>query len=144
MKDNQAFLDILNGYVKSGNKVAEFFHGEKDDILRGVSELVGESEIIYGVDHLNQFDNQPNIQKLKDIPNTHLKKATMHYLPEEISDLDAAIIREFIWTYPTPFNGTENPENYCAINSAIKVGGHLITHLNETVKQNKKMNPENI
>lgn len=137
MNIEQEFLNILQGYVEDGNKVAEFYHGENDDILRGLSDLVGKSGIVYGIDSLNPFDNHENMRELKEISNIHLKKATMPYLPDEVSDLNAIVIREFIWTYPLPVNGKENPDNYKAIDSAIKVGGHLIMPLNETEQEDE-------
>ncbi|MBW6451767.1 MAG: hypothetical protein K0B02_03480 [DPANN group archaeon] len=132
---NSTFFDILNDYIEEGNNVAEFYHGEKDDILKGLSKLIGDSGTVYGVDSLNPFEDHPNMQNLKEIPNIHLKKTTMPYLPDEVSDLDAIIIREFIWTYPIPIDGRENPDIYSAINSAIKFGGYLIMPLNKTEEE---------
>jgi len=117
-------------YVRIGNRVSELYHGERDDILRGLAEIVSENGIVYGVDQLNPFAQNKNMQELQSLSNIRLLKATLPSLPAEVSDLDGVLIREFIWTYPLPCNGSENPQTYQAINAALHVGGHLILPLN--------------
>ncbi len=138
MELSQHFWENVKHHIKSGQRIAELYHGEKSDILKGLSKIVGENGIIYGIDELNPFKKDRNMKKLQKIPNIQLIKALMPPIPKQATNLDATIIREFIWTYPLPFNGTESPEIYRAIDSSIKQGGHLILHLNQTEQKSER------
>jgi hypothetical protein len=135
---SEHFWNKVRGYVRSGNRVAELYHGEKDDVLRGLAEIVSDKGIVYGVDHLNPFERHDNMRELQKLSNVRLLNASIPPLPAEVSNLDAVLIREFIWTYPLPYNGSENPKTYEAIDTAVNVGGHLILHLNSTEQKNER------
>ena len=130
------FRDTIRHYVREGDSVAELYHGERDDILRGLAEIVGEEGQVYGVDQLNPFERHQNMRDIQNFSNAKLLKSTIPPLP--IEDLDAVIIREFIWTYPLPFNGSEDPEVYQAIDAALKTRGHLLLHLNKTEQKSER------
>jgi hypothetical protein len=135
---SEHFWNKAREYVRNGNRVAELYHGEKDDILRGLAEIVTDEGIVYGVDYLNPFERHSNMQELQKVSNVRLLRASIPPLPAEVANLDAVLIREFIWTYPLPYNGSENPETYKAIDTAVNVGGHLILHLNSTEQKNAR------
>jgi hypothetical protein len=135
MVANEHFFSKLRDYVKKGNRVAELYHGEKDDILRGLAEIVTDEGAVYGVDNLNPFHYEPNMQELQLISNLKLIRAVIPPLPAEVTNLDAIMIREFLWTYPMPMDASEDPETYEAIDKAINPGGHLILHLNKTEQE---------
>ena len=139
METSQHFWRQAGEYIKPGNLVAELYHGEKDDILKGLAEIVKEGGMVYGADHLNPFDKHQNMRDLQSIPNIKLLKTDIPQLPQELKNLDAVVIRELVWAGSLPF-GDENPETYAAIDSALKTGGHLILHLNQT-EQKSEMSP---
>lgn len=124
------FWKTVRKYIYSNSTVAEFYHGEKDDILRGLSKIVQDG-FVYGVDELNPFSNHPNMKNLSTLPNIKLIKSRIPSLSSEIRDLDSVVIREFLWTYPSPLTGRENPEVYKAIDNSLKSGGNLFIHLGD-------------
>lgn len=140
MNASKHFWSHVGEYIGKGDRVAELYHGERGDILRGLSELVGEEGIVFGVDKLNPFDFHPEFRKLYRIPNIHLITAEIPPIPPEVSDLDAVVIREFIWTYPLPVSGRVNPAVYQGIDSALRDFGHLILHINKAEQRNEKRN----
>ncbi|MBU1644034.1 MAG: hypothetical protein KJ598_02685, partial [Nanoarchaeota archaeon] len=131
---SEHFWKNVREYVRSGNRVAELYHGENDDILGGLARIVSDKGMVYGVDRHNPFESHENMQELQKLSNVRLLKASIPPLPTDVDDLDALFIREFIWTYP-PSDGSENPQTYAAIDKAINVGGHLILHLNSTEQE---------
>jgi hypothetical protein len=142
-KSSDPLLDILSRYVKGGDKVAELYHGEKEDILFKLSRIVGDSGKIYGIDGLNPFDNHENMRKLQEVPNIELLESSIPPLPDEALELDSIVIRGFSWMgyYECfPFF-VPNPKNYPCINSAIKPGGHLIVveHTDEQHHYNEEV-----
>ena len=126
----------IKKHIHNGDRVAELYHGEKDDILMGLSYIVGTSGVVFGIDKLNPFSHYQNMSQLQNIPNIELIKARIPPLPEKCSNLDAIIIREFIWTFD--FVGGEirvNNNLYSELNSAIKNNGYLILVLNKPEKR---------
>jgi hypothetical protein len=89
---------------------------------------------VYGVDTYNRPEGN---EELSTLPQVDLIQSTIPPMPEEASDLDAIVIREFIWTYPMPMDGREDPETYVAIDGALKENGHLILHLNRCEKKDE-------
>jgi hypothetical protein len=135
---SEHFWNKAREYVRAGNRVSELYHAERDDILRGLAEIVTDEGIVYGVDHLNPFERHANMQELQKLSNVKLLRASIPPLPAEVSNLDAVLVREFIWTYPLPYDGSENVQTYEAIDTAVNVGGHLILHLNPTEQENER------
>ena len=137
--ENDQFWNVLRGYMEPNSRVAEIYHGEKDDLLKGSSKIVGKSGIVYGIDSLNPFSHYPHMLKLQKIPNIRLIKAEIPPLPEEASDLDAIIIREFIWTLESENGAVKvNPETCAEISKSIKNNGYLVLVLNnsEQIQEN--------
>ena len=138
MPTSEHFWTTVKKYIGPGNKVLEMYHGERDDVLRGLAKIVGGHGIVYGVDRYNPFEKIQHMKDLQNLPQVKLLNFLIPPLPSEVSALDAIIIREFIFTYPPPYNGIENPETYRAIDAAIKFQGHLIIHLNPTEQKNEQ------
>lgn len=130
------FWKALNKYIRWGNRVAEIYHGEEDDILSCLARLVGSNGTVYGVDLLNPFAAFDNMRALP--ANVKLVKADIPPLPREVRTVDAIVAREFFWIYdrvPSSFSGTlsivENPNSFKALGRAIKRGGYLILNLSD-------------
>jgi hypothetical protein len=142
--ENSIFFNKIGDYVSKGDRIAELYHGERDDILKLLSKIVGEKGIVYGVDELNPFRRHKHMRALRKVPNIKLIKSKIPPLPSEVKDLDAIIIREFHYTNER--NGVskdgvvkykENPEAYVAIDSALNNNAYLILHLNSTEQKNE-------
>ena len=125
------FRQQLKSHIKPGSRVAELYHGEKEDILETLAGLVTDKGVVYGVDLLNPFESHENMQRLRRMPNVQLLKFSIPPLPSQATSLDAVVIREFVWTYPGPEKSKENPDTYKAIDGSMNVGGYLILHLND-------------
>ncbi len=135
---SEHFWNKVKEYVRDGNRVAELYHGERDDILRGLSGIVSDEGIVIGVDRLNPFERHVHMRELRTFSNVRLLNSSIPPLPAEVSHLDAVLIREFIWTYPLPYDGSENPQTYEAIDTAVNIRGHLVLHLNPTEQRNER------
>lgn len=132
MQSDQDYWGTLSRYVHPGNRVAELYHGGWGDILRGLSELVGDAGKVYGVDNLNPFSNNPPMRNLQAIHNIKLLNATIPPMPNETSNLDAVAIREFLWTYDHDGGVLrDNSKTYRSLDASLKRGGHLILPLSE-------------
>ena len=116
--------EAIGKFLKEGGKVAELYHGEMPDILEALSDLVGKSGQVFGVDALNPFNHYDDMRAVNARGNVELIPCSIPPLPSQVSGLDAIAIREFVWTYNTE-NGTmeEDPEVLEAIDSALKEGG---------------------
>jgi len=135
MAASKHFWTQVASKIHKGNKVAEIYNGERADILLGLAEIVGNTGRVYGVDRHNPFAMFPQMKKLYQIPQIRLVRAEIPPLPYDLRELDAIVVREFIWSYDFSSNKglvSEKPELYKSMANAIKEGGHLILHLNPT------------
>jgi len=146
------FFSKLGDYISPGDRVAELYHGEKDDILSALSDIVGENGMVYGVDLHNPFRSfkyrkyYKHMRDLRKRHNVKLIKAKIPPIPLEVSNLDAIVIREFLWTqeyvkgrYKDYINeAVEDPIIYIEMNRVLNNQGHLILHLNPTDEKKEK------
>lgn len=114
---------LIRSYIKAGDRVVEFYHGERSDILSGLAEIVGERGRVIGVDALN-----PGlINKKRLSTSVDLVGARIPSLPLKDQSLDAIIIREFVWSF---FGGGKLLQNRkevaSAIRASLKDGGYLL------------------
>ena len=121
---------ILKKYIQPGFRVAELYHGEKPDLLLIMSALVGQTGLVYGIDELNPFLHHSQMKVLQNVPNIKLITANVPPLPPEATNLDAILIREFLFAYED--YPKESHEINASISSTIKPGGYLILCLNST------------
>ena len=132
MVESEHFFGKIREYVKPGNKVAKLYYGDRLDILRGLSEIVGKQGRVYGVDALNCARALP-----EELSNLTIVESKIPPLPKEVEDLDAVVIREFLWTlYQGDGKLANNPETYKLIEEALKPKGHLIITENSPLDQN--------
>lgn len=129
----------LETYVGRNSVVAEMYHGERADILKALSRIVGEKGIVYGIDSLNPFEGSRSMKELTKYLNIKLLRATLPNTPKEINNLDAVVIREFL----SSLDRKEGNDNVClkpnkevntAIGSSIKNSGYLMLVLNDSEK----------
>lgn len=137
MKPSRFFWKRVKQYIAEGDRVAELYHGENGDILKNLSRIVSEKGFVYGIDSLNPFDYFEPMKNLDKLNNLKLINSTIPDFPTDVINLDAVIIREFLWTYPIPFNGKEDSQTYKAIDATLKNKGHLILHLNRTEQKSE-------
>ena len=130
--------EVLGKYISKGSKVAELYHGEKSDILRSLSDLVGEKGKVYGIDSLNPFENYKNMAELKKVKNIDLVSSKMPEILDKIRNLDAIAIREFMFAYEKA-DGAYKPDKKInsAISSALKNKGYLALVLKGTERNSE-------
>jgi hypothetical protein len=137
------FWQGVKNYVVEGSRVAELYHGENDDILKGLAGIVLDEGVVFGVDALNPFRGFKNMAKLQEMSNVKLLKFSIPPFPSEVSNLDAILIRGFFWTYCHQYHDYDNPQVYECIDKALNDGGHLILHLDRSEQKNERgKNPE--
>jgi len=135
-------------YLKEGYRVAEIYNGTREEILTALSEIVGITGTVYGIDKFNPFNNIEHMRNLQSVKNIRLIQSEIPPIPLEAMNLDAIISREFLWTYQhiyepshkIPFKLKENPEVYSSINDALKNQGLLLIHLNEVEQEYEQNN----
>lgn len=132
---SENFWSIATKYIQPGSCVAELYHGVRLDILAGMSRLVGEAGVVYGIDRLNPFGWFEHMRSLAEIPNIRLIAAEIPPLPAELRGLNAIVVREFWFLKST---GEDKPIIYRDIQNAVKPGGYLIFHLNETEQEGER------
>lgn len=120
--------NTMRQYVKSGDRVAELYHGNRDDLLRGLSRLTGEGGIVYGIDAMNPAHDCPP----QMCPNIRLLRSHIPPMPTEAVALDSITIREFLWTFDRARAPRleARPETYSSFDKSLRYGGHLILVLN--------------
>jgi len=132
----EQFREQVQPYIRCGERVAEIYHGERDDILNNLSDLVGEEGVVYGIDQLNPFPWHQNMVGLQRLRNVRLIRARIPRVQEEVSHLNAVIIRELLWTQydgGEKESGVFEPSNsvYRWLDSIIEGGGYFIIAFKE-------------
>ncbi len=117
---------ILEKYIQSGMIVVELFHGERSDILRALSMLVGKRGHITGIDEFNPYlPMYENMQDIASLPNVTLIKA--HFPPLPTSKVDAIVVREFHYI----FDSGRQEVCFAELDKKIKRKGFPIILLNK-------------
>lgn len=132
-----SITDRLAPYVSGMNTAAELYHGEHSDILLALSDLVGRGGAVYGVDKLNPFSQHEEMQGLPE--NVHLKTDELPPVPHYLTNLDALVIREFLWTYNNSGRTLKSDRKLLSdLQSSLDHGGHLILVLNGTEQKQER------
>lgn len=126
-------MELLTNYIKPGYTVMELFHGHKTDIITTLSEMVGPTGTVIGIDLYN-FDESPDMKYLRKtvetLGNVILKDDKLPPVP--VNNLDAIVIRSDNGIFdhiPQPDGYNLNVENQAitsSINDPLRTNGHLI------------------
>lgn len=146
MNRHTSLQQALNEYVQPDNRVAELYHGEKSDILSALANRVGPHGTVYGIDYLNPFSGHPQMSELTiHHPNVRLVNVKLPPFPPSIQELDAIVIREFLYAYDfRPLDGTNclkmtpDAATNQAISGALRQQGVLILALNSSEQQDRR------
>lgn len=136
--------EVIEKYISKSGKAAELYHGNRTDILLGLSRIVGEEGLVYGVS--NGLVYNFNTRTEFNFPqNVHLFRARIPPLPYELRDLAAVIIRGFEYACCREEDGSLlvedsvlgyrklklDPNTSRSIWQSIKPGGAMIISFNE-------------
>lgn len=125
MGDNEkseGYRKYLDRYIKKGMKVAEFYYGNREDILKELKERVGERGVVIGVDQY----------ALGKTAGVNFIAAVIPNVPLKDESLDSVIVRGWLFTLKEikeSKGGIEygpDEDFYREINRIIKEGGTYI------------------
>ena len=114
-----------------------------------MAKLVGRTGTVYGIDQHNPFPQNRNMASLLMDRRIRLLRAKIPPFPDEVSrDIDAIVVREFIFTYgripeESHTRCVANPALYDCIRYAIKTRGIFAVVLDdmEQAQENGKDAP---
>ena len=137
-------LEVLRTHVKKGDKVSEWYNGENGDILLGLSDIVSDSGIVYGLDIMNPFMKSEYHHELSKRENVKLLRTKIPHNHHHVTNLDAVVIRGFGYAFQREsFDEAgkailkPNPDVYESLDKSLKVKGNFILYLNEFEQQSK-------
>jgi len=130
------YVDIFNGFIRSGDTVCEVFYGNRPDLIPLLSLVVKKKGTVFAIDKYSSTELINNselfMQKLP-FKNVIFLKSKIPPLPESIerSSINAFICREFMWAYAaehgTPVNlGLVPIVTMHSINDALKHKGFIL------------------
>jgi len=120
-------------YVQPGDTAAEIFNSNRRDVLLFLSEAVGETGKVYGVDKNNYRYGE--LKPLERVSNIEILTAEIPPIP--VNGLDVMLFRQaFFWTCVGIDKEKEperclvfDPKKNSVLSSAVKSGGYMILTL---------------